>query len=59
MEGHDAPVIAVQFSPDGTQLASGSGDSTVRLWDLNTGTPQAECKGKVAATKNKLLYFIK
>jgi len=34
----------VQFSPDGKQLASGSGDTSVRLWDLNTQLPRHECQ---------------
>jgi len=28
-------------------LASGSGDKTVRLWDVNTETPQFTCEGMV------------
>uniref|UniRef100_A0A8R1XSW6 WD_REPEATS_REGION domain-containing protein n=1 Tax=Onchocerca volvulus TaxID=6282 RepID=A0A8R1XSW6_ONCVO len=43
--GHGEPVISVQFSPNGRELASGSGDATVRFWDLNTETPLHTAKG--------------
>lgn len=43
--GHTEAVLAVSFSPDGRCLASGSGDTTVRFWDLNTQTPLFTCKG--------------
>ena len=45
LSGHGEPVVAALFSPTGRHLASGSGDKTVRLWDLTTETPQHVCKG--------------
>ncbi len=33
------------FSPDGTQLVSGSYDATVRLWDIATGKETATLRG--------------
>ena len=45
LPGHEAPVLSLQFSPDGTIVASGSGDHTLRLWDMYTSTPISVCKG--------------
>ncbi|OQR69487.1 notchless protein1-like [Tropilaelaps mercedesae] len=43
--GHAEAVLTAQFSPDGQHLVSGSGDTTVRFWDLNTQSPHSTCKG--------------
>lgn len=45
LPGHAEAVLYVKFSPDGRYLASGSGDKTVRFWDVNTETPQFTCQG--------------
>jgi len=45
MPGHTKEVLITSFSSSGRFLASGSGDCTVRFWDLNTETPHFECKG--------------
>jgi WD40 repeat protein len=37
LEGHEGPVMALAFSPDGGQLLSGSLDTTLRLWDVASG----------------------
>jgi len=43
--GHGEAVISVAFSPDGEYMASGSGDTTVRFWDVKTETPHYTCVG--------------
>ncbi|KZP23149.1 hypothetical protein FIBSPDRAFT_1043092 [Athelia psychrophila] len=37
IEGHTSKVYSVTFSPDGERVASGSWDSTIRIWDARTG----------------------
>jgi WD40 repeat protein len=37
LEGHKGRVDSVSFSPEGSLLASGSVDSTLRLWDVPRG----------------------
>jgi WD40 repeat protein len=44
LEGHARDVWSIAFSPEG-RLASGSADSTVRLWDLETGGAPAVLSG--------------
>ncbi len=45
LEGHREPVSSLAFSPQGQILASGSYDSTVRLWRVPDGTPLHTLEG--------------
>ncbi|KAL9099754.1 MAG: hypothetical protein Q9163_004785 [Psora crenata] len=44
--GHGEAILSVAFSPaSSSKLVTGSGDSTARLWDVDTGTPKHILKG--------------
>ncbi|EED14601.1 G-protein beta WD- 40 repeats containing protein, putative [Talaromyces stipitatus ATCC 10500] len=45
LAGHSCPVLTVAFSPDGNQIASGSDDNTIKLWDATTGDLQETLTG--------------
>ena len=42
LRGHKRTVTCVEWSPDGSQLATGSLDHTMRLWDVTTVTEMTE-----------------
>ena len=44
LPGHAEALLSSSFSPDGNTLATGSGDHTVRLWDVHTEMPRATLK---------------
>ena len=45
IKGHTEAIVALQFSGDGKRLATGSGDTTIRIWDLDTATPEFTLNG--------------
>lgn len=45
LRGHDNYVASLAFSPDGTLLASGSWDGTIKLWDIASGNEVATLAG--------------
>ena len=44
--GHESPVTAVAFSPDGKTIASASLDGIVQLWDLAAGKERFRLSGQ-------------
>jgi WD40 repeat protein len=49
LKGHDAPVTAAGFSPDGRRLLTTSLDRTVRIWDVESGQSLAILHGHTKA----------
>ena len=45
LRGHESKVRSVSWSPDGTKVASGSDDETVRIWEVATGKQLSQLTG--------------
>ena len=46
LRGHTGTVTSVAFSPDGKQVASGSAEGTLKVWDAATGQETLTLKGR-------------
>jgi WD40 repeat protein len=51
LDEHERGVVTVVFSPDGTSLASGSCDGTIRIWEVATGKCRHELAGLSGVTE--------
>jgi WD40 repeat protein len=50
MEGHTSEIDSVAFSTDGMTIASGCKDTTIKLWDAQTG----KLRQTLTGPKNRL-----
>lgn len=56
LTGHTDKVTSVAVSPDGTIIASGSYDETIRVWDIETGKTIQVLKGHTTMV-NSVAFF--
>lgn len=55
--GHAKQVHALAYLQDGTRIASSAGDSSVRIWNISTGTVEQVITGMFGSEVYSLLYL--
>ena len=45
-------VTSCSFNPEGTKVVSGSGDKTVRIWNLESGEEEKQMTGHTDTVRN-------
>jgi len=53
LTSHNYRVYSVAWSPDGKQIASGSGDMTIKIWDSQSG----DCQSTLTGHSNGYVLF--
>jgi WD40 repeat protein len=56
LSGHTATINSLAFSSDGAQLASGSDDATVRVWDPATQSELSQFKPTMATNVYRVVF---
>jgi periodic tryptophan protein 2 len=56
LDGHEGPVTTIKFSPQNPQLATGSWDSTIKIWELYSGSNAAVESFKHSADLTAIAY---
>lgn len=45
VKGHDAKILCSAMSPNGKHIATGAGDKTCRIWNMDTQLPTKTLEG--------------
>ena len=56
MEGHAGTVYSVCVSADGSRLFSGSGDRTIKVWNVATGVCVQTLEGHTGSVRSMCLW---